>query len=78
MAKVTFQPGLNMTEPALLLSDRDVASLLGVSRASIWRRVADGTLPRPIKIGSATRWRRDELLAALDGETAVQRLGRGA
>jgi predicted DNA-binding transcriptional regulator AlpA len=53
-------------EPALLVSDHTGAALLGVSRATFWRRVGDGTLPKPVKLGGATRWRRDELLAAID------------
>lgn len=53
-------------ELPILLSDSATAELLGISRATVWRRVADGTLPRPLKLGGATRWRRDELLAALD------------
>jgi predicted DNA-binding transcriptional regulator AlpA len=51
---------------SLLLSDRAAAELLDVSRATFWRRVSDGTLPQPVKLGGATRWRRDDLLAALD------------
>lgn len=53
-------------EPALLLSDHAAASLLGISRATFWRRVKDGTFPQPVKICGATRWRRDALLAVVD------------
>ena len=53
-------------EPALLVSDNAAAALLGISRATFWRRVKDGTFPQPVKIGAATRWRRDALLAAVD------------
>ena len=51
---------------ALLMSDNAAAAWLGMSRATFWRRVKDGTLPAPVKIGGATRWRRDALLAAID------------
>lgn len=61
-----------MDEPALLLSDNAGAALLGISRATFWRRVNDNTLPAPIKLGGATRWRRDELLAAIE-KVAAQR-----
>jgi predicted DNA-binding transcriptional regulator AlpA len=57
-------------EPALLLTDNAAAAMLAISRATFWRRVSDGTLPRPLKIGGATRWRRAELLAALDKAAA--------
>lgn len=38
--------------------------------ASVWRRVNDGTLPRPIRIGGATRWVRDELIEAISAAQA--------
>ena len=53
-------------EPAILLSDNAAAAMLGISRATFWRRVSDGTFPAPVKIGGATRWRRADLLAAVD------------
>lgn len=59
-----------LDEPSILLSDNTGAALLGISRATWWRRVNDGTLPRPLKIGGATRWRRDELLAAIEKAAA--------
>lgn len=48
------------------LPDVAAAALCGVSRATFWRRVKDGTFPPGFKIGSATRWRRSDLLRALD------------
>lgn len=59
-----------MNEPAILLSDHSAAALLGISRATFWRRVQDGTFPRPIRIAGSTRWRRDELMAAVDAVAA--------
>ena len=62
-------------EPAILLSDNAAAALLGISRATFWRRVQDGTFPQPVKIGAATRWRRSELLTAIEAlaETTAHR-----
>jgi predicted DNA-binding transcriptional regulator AlpA len=57
-------------DSALLLSDNTAAAWLGISRATFWRRVADGTLPRPIRLGGATRWRQDELLLAVERASA--------
>lgn len=57
-------------EPAFLLSDNTSAAFLGISRATFWRRVKDGVLPKPIKLGGVTRWRRSELIAAVDRVTA--------
>ena len=51
---------------AYLMADHTAAAFLGISRATFWRRVKDGTFPAPVKIGGATRWRRSDLLAAID------------
>jgi prophage regulatory protein len=64
-------------EPALLLSDQSAAAMMGVSRATLWRRVNLGEWPRPIKLGGRTLWRRDELLEVIEKATA-ERDGRAA
>lgn len=56
-----------MGSESAFLSIRDVAALLGISVSSVWRHAKDGTLPAPYKIGGSTRFRRDELLAAVEG-----------
>lgn len=55
----------NMTEQ-LLLSVKDACTFLSMSRATFWRRVHDGTFPQPIRIAGITRWRRDDLIKAID------------
>jgi predicted DNA-binding transcriptional regulator AlpA len=65
-------------EIALLLPDHDASALLGLSRATLWRRVADGTLPQPVRIGGATRWRRDELIAAIEAASTRRSAGSAA
>jgi predicted DNA-binding transcriptional regulator AlpA len=50
-----------------LIEIRTVSALLGRSRASIWRDVATGRLPAPIKLGGSTRWRVGGVRAALGG-----------
>jgi predicted DNA-binding transcriptional regulator AlpA len=59
-----------MNEPAILPSDHSAAALHEISRATFWRRVQDGAFPQPIRIGGSTRWRRDELMAAIDAVSA--------
>ena len=59
--------------PIMMTAD-EAASALRVSRATFWRRVADGTLPSPVRIGGVTRWRREELLARIDEIANQQRL----
>jgi excisionase family DNA binding protein len=53
------------------LTVHEVAAMFGVSRATIWRRVQDGTLPQPVKIGRATRFSQSEI------ELAAERLMEG-
>jgi predicted DNA-binding transcriptional regulator AlpA len=61
-----------MAEQSLLLSDVQAGSLLGVSRGTIWRRVKEGSLPKPIKLGGRTLWRRDELVDAIERATRAR------
>ena len=64
-------------EPAILLSDIGSADLVRVSRSSWWRGVKSGLFPPPVKVGGLTRWRRDEILAAVERLTA-ERDGQAA
>ncbi len=56
----------NQNPAPALLDVKSVAALLQSSPATIWRRVNDGTLPRPVRIGGMTRWVRDEIDAVID------------
>ncbi|KQV39170.1 MULTISPECIES: helix-turn-helix domain-containing protein [unclassified Rhizobium] len=49
-----------------LLTDKEVAEIFQVHRATIWRRVKDGTLPRPIRMGTISRFPQSEIIAALE------------
>lgn len=62
--------GLPNQEHALM-TDEEVASFFQVHRATIWRRVKDGSFPQPIRIGGITRWPRSEIIEAI--EAAKQR-----
>jgi len=45
-----------------------VEALFGISHASVWRRVGNGTLPKPRKFGPrTTTWNVGELRAVLNG-----------
>lgn len=41
-----------------LLTIREVAAMLAINERSVRRRVAEGTLPEPVRIGRSVRWRR--------------------
>lgn len=40
-----------------LLTVKDVAALLDMSVRTIWRRRNDGSIPPPVRVGGAIRWR---------------------
>lgn len=48
-----------------LLKAREVADMLRISIPSLYRRISDGTIPPPIKLGHLSRWSRAEVMAAL-------------
>ncbi|MFV2053165.1 helix-turn-helix transcriptional regulator [Aliiroseovarius sp. YM-037] len=47
------------------LTFRDLAAKLGLGKSSIYRRIEDGTLPKPIKIGNLSRFKESEVNEAL-------------
>lgn len=49
-----------------LLRDKEVAAQLRVSVPTVWRRVKDGTIPRPLKIGSLSRWQQSDISAVIE------------
>lgn len=49
-----------------LIRDLDEAKILGCSRATFWRRVKDGTIPKPTRIGGMTRWPASEIQAVIE------------
>ena len=55
---------LELVDP--LIRDSEAARMLGCSKATFWRRVADHTIPRPVKIGGMSRWPRSEISAVIE------------
>jgi len=46
----------------LFLSDKDLAARYGVTRATIWRWLAEGRLPETVHIGpNTTRWKKSSI-----------------
>lgn len=58
-----------------LLRDREAALLLSMSVPTFWRRVADGTVPQPIKLGALSRWPQSEILAVIEAAKAARNPG---
>jgi excisionase family DNA binding protein len=42
----------------LAISADEMAELLGISRAHVWRLHSQGRIPRPVRLGRAVRWDR--------------------
>ena len=61
-----------MTPADPLLKDREAASLLGCSVPTFWRRVADGTIPKPLKLGALSRWPRSEIEDVIEHAKAAR------
>ena len=56
------------TSPDRLLPITRVIDLTSFSKATIYRKIADGTFPRPLKIGkSRVAWRESEIAAWIAG-----------
>lgn len=51
-------------EPGVALLDATQAGMVcGIHRATVFKLVACGKFPRPVKLGRSTRWVKDELNA---------------
>ena len=61
---------MDITDP--LLTAREGAKFLQVSVPTFWRRVADGTVPKPVKIGALSRWPRSEIVAVIESAKAAR------
>ena len=54
---------VKLAEPPLLIEAAELARMLSVSKPSIWRWMAEGKLPPPIRItAQCLRWNREAVL----------------
>lgn len=44
-----------------LIRDKEAAAALSISQSTFWRRVKDGTISPPIRIGRMVRWRMSDI-----------------
>ena len=59
-----------ITDPLLIA--REGASILQISVPTFWRRVADGTIPKPVKLGGLSRWPKSEILDVIEKAKAAR------
>lgn len=63
----------NLTDPIdPLMTVREAAATLRISVPTFWRKVADGTISRPIKLGASSRWPQSEILAVIERAKAAR------
>lgn len=65
---------MHTAHPDRLIRDGDVAAMLGCSKATVWRRVADRSLPSPIRMGGLSRWSQAEILSVIETAKASRAL----
>lgn len=53
-----------------LLRAQEAATILNCSIATFWRRVADGTVPKPVKLGGMSRWPENEIREVIESAMA--------
>jgi predicted DNA-binding transcriptional regulator AlpA len=63
---------MNIIDPQL--KDKEAAAIFGFSVPTFWRRVADGTIKPPVKIGGTSRWPQSEILATIEHAKAARGL----
>ena len=64
--RATSPPKPASTPVDPLLTDKEAAAELGVAVSTFRRHVAQGLVPRPLKLGGASRWPRSEVLAVIE------------
>nr|WP_250809319.1 helix-turn-helix domain-containing protein [Neorhizobium tomejilense] len=55
-----------------LLTKKEAAAILNVSIPTFYRRVADGIVPKPIKIGTLSKWPQSEILSVIESAKAAR------
>ncbi len=59
----------NLPDSALIRQRQLTSGILPFSAATLWRRVKDGTFPKPLKLqGNITAWRVGEVRSWLDAQ----------
>jgi len=54
-------PEITTTTPDQFIDIKEVCKMFGISRATVYRDIEAGLLPKPMKIGRRSRWSQNEL-----------------
>ena len=55
-----------MTESQKFLRAKEIAQIVGLSRSSVYQFTNKGLLPQPIKIGTASLWKKEDVDALVE------------
>ena len=55
-----------------LLTAKESASTLQVSLPTFYRHIANGVIPKPLKIGALSRWPKSEILGVIETAKAAR------
>lgn len=61
--QATDKPDLPPEDADIMILAGDVARMCRISRAMLYKLHAAGKMPRGVKLGNLTRWRKQEILA---------------
>lgn len=62
----------------ILVNANDAAAMLSIGRSTFFRKVSEGSLPEPVSIGGAKRWRVSDLHAVGQANQTTTALASGA
>lgn len=68
------RPEVDVSEALLPL--REVRARVGISTAAIYARMANGTFPKPCKVGARSLWVASEVAAWIAGQIADRNMGK--
>lgn len=63
--------GVTYSRDPLLIA-REGASILQISVPTFWRHVANGIVPKPVKLGGLSRWPKSEILGVIEKAKAAR------
>ncbi|WP_241649248.1 helix-turn-helix transcriptional regulator [Paenirhodobacter populi] len=73
MANIDYQ-SLHASTAAVdpLLTGKEAAPILGMSYPTFLRKVREGMIPKPLKLGALSRWPQSEILSVIEKAKAAR------